>query len=77
MNKETKQAIKQLQNKVKELQSQLSGSIYAICEQLDYHNSSNFSYNIDRLNAFVNGLIEFEPLPTPPTEQQEKDSQVL
>ena len=61
-------AINQLKEKVISLQSELENDIYSICEQMKYLDSGNFSYNIDRLRQFVNGLNEFELLPPPPTE---------
>jgi hypothetical protein len=57
---ETQKKIQELKNKVENLKSELENEIYEICENLDYHNSSNFSYNIDRLKQFTDGLINFE-----------------
>jgi len=56
----TQKKIQELKNKVENLKSELQTEIYEICENLDYHNSSNFSYNIDRLKQFTDGLINFE-----------------
>lgn len=52
--------IARLQLKVDKLTAKLENDIRAICEQLDYHNSSRFSYNIDRLQQFNKELQEFE-----------------
>jgi hypothetical protein len=56
----TQKKIQELKNKVENLKSELESEIYEICENLDYHNSSNFSYNLDRLKQFTDGLINFE-----------------
>ena len=47
-----------LQNKVAKQTEKLKNEIYSICENLDYQNSSRFSYNIDRLEQFNNELQE-------------------
>ncbi len=60
----TQKKIQELKNKVENLKSELQAEIYEICENLDYHNSSNFSYNIDRLKQFTDGLINFEYINT-------------
>ena len=52
--------IARLQSKVDKLTAKLKNDIYEICENLDYHNSSRFSYNIDRLEHFNNELQSFE-----------------
>ncbi len=57
-----------LQKKVSALTEKLKTQIYGVCETLDYHNSSRFSYNIDRLEQFNNELQNFQILPPPPTE---------
>jgi hypothetical protein len=57
---ETQKKIQELKNKVENLKSELQTEIYEICENLDYVNASNFSYNIDRLKQFTDGLINFE-----------------
>ena len=49
-----------LQNKVDKQTEKLKNEIYSICENLDYQNSSRFSYNIDRLEQFNNELQEFK-----------------
>jgi len=38
----------------------MKNEIYEICEQLDYKNSSRFSYNIDRIELFLKELKEFK-----------------
>lgn len=60
MNRETKKAIEELKEKVK-LFDTLREEIYKICEGMNYKNSSNFSYNIDRLNQFTEGILNFVP----------------
>jgi hypothetical protein len=54
------QKIKDLQQKVEILTIELSDEIYSICESLDYHNCSRFSYNVDRLKEFNKHLQEFK-----------------
>ena len=49
-----------LQNKVAKQTENLKNEIYSICENLDYQNSSRFSYNIDRLEQFNNELQDFK-----------------
>ena len=49
-----------LQNKVAKQTEKLKNEIYSICENLDYQNSSRFSYNIDRLEQFENELQDFK-----------------
>ena len=49
-----------LQNKVAKQTEKLKNEIYSICENLDYQNSSRFSYNIDRLEQFNNELQNFK-----------------
>mgnify|MGYP000279180877 CR=1 FL=1 len=49
-----------LQNKVAKQTEKLKNEIYSICENLDYQNSSRFSYNIDRLEQFNNELQDFK-----------------
>ena len=58
--KTTARKISRLQLKVDKLTAKLENDIRAICEQLDYHNSSRFSYNIDRLEHFNNELQSFQ-----------------
>lgn len=57
---QTKNKIEELQKKVEILKTELEAEIYEICENLDYHNSSNFSYNIDFLRQFTNNLKDFK-----------------
>ncbi len=49
-----------LQKKVAKQTEKLKNEIYSICENLDYQNSSRFSYNIDRLEQFNNELQDFK-----------------
>ena len=58
--KTTARKISRLQLKVDKLTAKIENDIRAICEQLDYHNSSRFSYNIDRLQQFNKDLQSFE-----------------
>lgn len=53
---ETKEKIIALQKKVNELAETLRNEIYEICEEMDYKNSSKFSFNVDRLDQFVEGI---------------------
>ena len=52
--------IEKLQRKAVKFQEQMNNEIYGICEGLDYTNSSRFSYNIDRLKQFIEGLNNFK-----------------
>jgi polyhydroxyalkanoate synthesis regulator phasin len=61
MNSEAKQELEELQKEVNEISEKWMSQIYGICEKLDYKNSSNFSYNVDRLKRFVEELNEFKP----------------
>jgi hypothetical protein len=56
----TAKKINSLQKKVARQTEKLKLEIQSICENLDYHNSSRFSYNIDRLEHFNNELQSFE-----------------
>lgn len=76
MNK-TEKKIESLKIRAAKMQAKFENDIYAICEQLEYRDSGNFSYNIDRLRHFINGLNEFSLLPPQPTDEQVKASQVL
>ena len=49
-----------LQKKVAKQTEKLKNDILSICENLDYQNSSRFSYNIDRLEQFNNELQDFK-----------------
>jgi Txe/YoeB family toxin of Txe-Axe toxin-antitoxin module len=62
MNQDAKKEIRELQNEVNEISEKWMSQIYGICEKLDYKNSSNFSYNIDRLKRFVQELNDFKPI---------------
>ena len=53
-----------LQKKVAKQTEKLKNEIYSICENLDYQNSSRFSYNIDRLEQFNNELQDFKIITT-------------
>ena len=53
-----------LQKKVAKQTEKLKKEIYSICENLDYQNSSRFSYNIDRLEQFNNELQDFKIITT-------------
>lgn len=53
--------VERLQKKVAKLTEKLILEIQGICENMDYHNSSNFSYNIDRIKQFNEGLQSFKP----------------
>jgi len=60
--KTTEQKIEKLQKKVAKFQNKIENEIYEICEELDYQNSSRFSYTIDRLRIFVAELNDFKIL---------------
>lgn len=55
----TESKIKALQLKVAKLTEKLENDILGICEQLDYKDSSVFSYNVDRLKHFNSELQKF------------------
>ena len=58
-NKAAERKLIALQKKVAAQTEKLRTQIQSICESLDYHNSSRFSYNIDRLEQFNRELQEF------------------
>ena len=58
----TEQKIAKLQKKAQKFQNKIENDIYKICEELDYHNSSRFSHNVDRLRIFVAELNDFKIL---------------
>lgn len=58
-NTATQKKIIALQKKVAKQTEILKEQIYNICDKLDYKNSSNFSYNVDRLEQFNNNLQGF------------------
>jgi hypothetical protein len=51
-----------LQNKVNKLTILLKEEIYTACETMQYKDSSNFSFTIDRLEQFNNELQNFKLL---------------
>jgi hypothetical protein len=58
--KQVQAQIDALKEKVNSIKAELENEIYEICEQLDYVDSSIFSYNIDNLKRFSNNLNEFK-----------------
>lgn len=57
--------MKKLENfkkKVNKIADRLENDVYAICETLDYVNSSKFSYNIDRIRELKRAINDFELL---------------
>ena len=58
--KQVQAQIDALKEKVNIIKAELENEIYEICEQLDYVDSSVFSYNIDNLKRFSNNLNEFK-----------------
>jgi len=56
----TDKKIKRLQEKVAKLTEKLKEEISVILGELDYHNGSRFSYNIDRIERFNKEIQEFE-----------------
>ena len=56
----TEKKIANLKKKVAKLTETLKEEITVICRELDYHNSSRFSYNIDRIEQFNKDVQEFE-----------------
>ena len=58
--KQVQAQIDALKEKVNSIKAELENEIYEICEQLDYVDSSLFSYNIDNLKRFSNNLNEFK-----------------
>jgi hypothetical protein len=60
MQIETAVKIEALQEMVNKFQEEAQEKIYEICNGLEYPKSSVFSYNVDRLKQFVDGINEFE-----------------
>jgi hypothetical protein len=58
--KKLEKKIQALKNKVAKQVENLNSEIYTICENMDYQNSSRFSYNIDKLKQFNEYLQEFQ-----------------
>lgn len=52
--------LKSIQKKSNDFAEKIELEIYELCENLDYQNSSKFSYNIDRLRLFLKELNEFK-----------------
>jgi hypothetical protein len=48
--------------KMDKLTQKLENEMYGICETLKYHDSSRFSYNIDRIRMLNKKIQEFEIL---------------
>jgi hypothetical protein len=46
--------------KMDKLTQKLENEVYGICETLKYHDSSRFSYNVDRLRKLNKEIQEFE-----------------
>lgn len=57
--KSVEQKIEALKKKVAKQTEKLKSEIQEICDKLEYQDSSRFSYNIDRLEAFNSLLQEF------------------
>ena len=51
--------ILRFQIKMEKQTQNIKDQIYSICEELDYKNSSVFSYNIDRIEHFNKEIQEF------------------
>ena len=51
--------ISSLINQVELIEIELLDKIYEICEMSNYKESSNFSYNIDKLKIFTKGLKDY------------------
>lgn len=60
MNVEKK--LKSIQKKSNDFAEKMELEIYELCENLNYQDSSRFSYNIDRLRLFLKELNEFKIL---------------
>lgn len=58
LQKEINKLIESSEKKV----AKLKANINEICEAMEYKDSSKFSYNIDRLDAYLKELKEFEIL---------------
>lgn len=56
----TPQELRDFKMKVQKLKEELSEEIWGLCEKMDYKDSSNFSFNIDRLVRFNDELQEFK-----------------
>ncbi len=67
----TQQQIKlnRFKAKIEKLTEKLTNEVYDICEGLDYHNSSRFSYNVDRLKELNKEVQEFNIINFNPSKQ--------
>jgi hypothetical protein len=54
--------IQSFKNKINKITEKLEIECYSICENLDYKNSSLFSYNIDKIRELKNHVNSFERL---------------
>jgi len=52
--------LKSIQNKSMKFSDSIKPKIWELCELSKYQDSSRFSYTIDRLNAFLQELNDFE-----------------
>ena len=57
---QVQEQINALKEKVSSIKAELENEIYNICEQLDFINSSRFTYNIDNFRKFEDDLNNFE-----------------
>ncbi len=60
MKKDKKDKINKLITQVEKHSARWENDIYKIMDLLDYKESSRFSFNIDRLERFVNELKQFK-----------------
>lgn len=51
--------LKRIKAKVQKLES-LEQDLYKVCESLKYHDSSRFSFSVDKLREFTKYVAEFE-----------------
>ena len=58
--KRAQEKISKLQKKVERISNKLEDQIIEICEELNYKDSSIFSYNRDRLRMFNEQLQSFK-----------------
>ncbi len=51
--------LKRIKAKVLKLES-LENDLYKVCESLNYHDSSRFSFSVDKLREFIEYVATFE-----------------
>lgn len=60
MTEEQQDELQKIKDECNLFHEQMTRRISELCNVMEYHDGSLFSYNIDRLNLFINELNEFE-----------------